>query len=470
MEIIQQITPEINPLSGPQTAAENRAQPAPQAGEAAYSVKISNLPSVQQKKLDTSTLRIVRYRRQAEARKLLPDQPVAWCCRRVAIDPETRRRLDNLPIKKSASSEHFYTGGHWACHSNPCPVCQARRAGVFLGRLLPALEVNAARFIYGMDTLTASTNAAMTAGDFVPKFKRALSRFTGGRWWADFRERWHIRGWVTGQDFTQKSHGPHFHIHRLIIMDRAPFFVDRPSRRALNANILLAARWAAFDWNVTSIAVLQGIDKTAAALMHADAAQRWVNCCEAEGLIADLDYGYHIEGGDHKVAHYIAKLALEVTQSGNKRGRGGWTLGELLDQSARGNRQAGDFWRQAQEALKGTAILRASKGLWALLEVEEPTDADLAAGDQTSFDELIALLPVEDWYAILNDDRREEYFAALCLDDLKSLQDFARSAGVRLYAPDAQNALQSFKDAQGGNYKLINVDLDNLISFADFDF
>lgn len=442
----------------------DRPTEAPQAGEAAISVKISNLPS-KPAEIDSSTLRIQRYRRQAEAGRLMPGRPVSWCCRKVAADPVTHRRIDQLQIKKSAASGHHYTGGHWACHSNPCPVCQASRAGVFLGRLLPALEANAARFAYGMDTLTASTTSAMTAGEFVPKFKRAINEFTSGGWWLRFRRRWHIRGWVTGQDFTQKAHGPHYHVHRLIVVDRAGFLVERPAIRALRADPILAAVWA--DWR--DLWVAEHMNETVTAIMWAEASKRWRDCCAAAGLNADLDHGYHIEGGDHKVAHYIGKMALEVTQSGNKRGRGGWTLGELLDRSAAGDRQAGRFWREAVEALKGTAALRASKGLWALLESVEPTDAELDAGDQTEIDELIALLPVEDWYTILRDDRREDYFAALCHDDLKALEDFAELAGVRLLPPGAENTVAAATAGQTGmiDGQVMRIDFDALIGWVE---
>jgi hypothetical protein len=453
-------------------------KPAPQAGEAALLVKITNLPSDQlsvRPEMTAPEMRILRYRRQAEARRLLPDHRVSWCARKVAADPETHHRLELLPIKQSAASGHFYTGGHWSCNASLCPVCQARRAGVYLGRLLPALENNLPRFIYGMDTLTASTSSAMTAGEFIPKFKRAMSRFCSGYWWEDFRSRWHIEGWVTGQDFTQGLNGPHYHIHRLLIIERKAFWVSKPSRRALNSNAVLAARWAAFDAFVDRVSVSGEINQQTAALMHAEAAPRWVECCAAEGLTADLDHGYHIQAGNKKVAHYVGKLAMEVTQSGNKRGRGGRTLGQLLDDSISGDATAGLLWTQAVEAMTGMAILKASRGMWTMLEAAEPTDAEMAAGDQTEIDTLIALLPVDDWYLILRENLREDYFAALAQDNLEALTAFARLSGVSLLPPSAKNAsavILGGQDGKGGilSGRVIRVDLDDMIAFEDFDF
>jgi hypothetical protein len=444
------------------------AEQAPQAGEAAPLVKISNF-ATKQPKFDNYLLRLIRYHRQREAGRLMPGKPVSWCCRKVAADPQTHRRLDKLPIRQSAASGHYYTAGHWACHSNPCPVCQARRAGAFLGRLLPALEASAARYSYGMDTLTASTHAAMTAGEFIPKFKRAMKSFTGGGWWTRFCDRWHIRGLVTGQDFTQGDHGPHYHVHRLMVIDRKPFWVQRPSRRALNKNTMLAALWWTEPGLETkAVAVMHGIDDRVAAMMFAEAAPRWVECCAAHGLIADLEHGYNVEGGKASAANYIGKLALEVTQSANKRGRGGRTLGELLDDSAKGDCQAGRMWREAIEAMRGSAMLKASPGLWCLLGEAEPSETDLEAGDQTDIDQLIALLPVDDWYAILKDNLREDYFEALCQDDPQALQDFAVRAGVRLLPAEAKSEDVVAADGQTGfvSGRIARVDLDALIGWV----
>jgi hypothetical protein len=467
MTIISDIPEKINSapaLTGPETTPADHAEQAPQAGGTPLFSKDHKL-TVHFFKNHNPELRILRYRRQAEARRLLPDSRVAWCARKVGADPATHRIPDNLEIKQSVASGNYYTGGHWSCNLQLCPVCQARRAGVFLARLLAALEADPVRFAYGMDTLTASSRG-QTAAEFIPAFKRAVERFNSGRWWMNFRDRWHIRGYVTGQDFTQGDAGPHYHMHRLLIADRGGFYVKRPSVQALRADDLLAAFWS--DWREFWVASHFG--ESIVSKMWAEAAARWRACCEAEHLIASLDHGYHIEGGNPKIARYIAKMALEVTQSANKQGKGGRTLGELLDASAQGDRQAGRYWTEAVAALSGTATLKASRGLWAMLGEPEPTEAEIAAGDQSDIDRLIAMLPISEWYAVLKQDRREDYFAALAQNSLTALQSFADDLGILLIAPSAENAVAGFIDSQGGNYKLINVDLDALISFEDFDF
>lgn len=447
-----------------------RAKQAPQAREAAPLVNITNFASVRENSA-RSEHRQLRYRRQKEAGRLLPGHDVARCYRQVGADPATGKRREYLEKKISAATGDHYTSGFWRCDSNPCAVCQARRAGVLLDRLLPALSENAHRFAYGMDTLTASSRG-MVAGEFVPKLKRALKRFNSGRAAGDHNERWHIRGYVTGQDFTQGEHGPHFHIHRLLIFDRAPFAIERPSKRKLNKNPILAAMWSAYDYFVTAISSGHGDgpDKIALGLMWAEAAQRWVDCCEAEGLIATIEHGYHVEPARKSAAHYIAKLALEVTQPGNKRGKGGLTLGELLDASAAGDRRAGRFWLEAIAALKGTAMLKASPGLWELLGVVEPTEDELSAGDETAIDQLFALLPVDDWYKLLKADLRESYFANEAENSLESAARFAQLAGIRLLPPEAKNTIATVTEAQPGDSgmlagRIVRVDLDALIGW-----
>lgn len=453
----------------PKKTPSNHAEPATQSGDSRLFSKDHQL-TVATPKNSNPEIRIRRYKRQAEARRLLPDDRVAWCCRKVGVDPETHKRIDALPIKLSNASGNFYTGGHWSCNTKQCPVCSARRAGVYLGRLLAALEANTDRFSFGMDTMTAASKASMTAGEFVPKFKRAMARFCSGMWWDKFRKRWHIRAWVTAQDFTQGDHGPHYHIHRLLIADRSGFYVSSMGALGYWRRLWEDVRiWVPNEHRHEEIWVAKHFNEVLASLMWFEAAPQWQKCCEAEGLISELDYGYHIQGGDPRVARYIAKLALEVTQSGNKRSNGGRNLGELLDDSATGDREAARLWLEAIAALSGTAMLKASKGLWKLIESEEPTSAELEAGDQSDIDRIIALVPVSEWYEILRRDLREEYFTAQAQNSLRSLREFAAKHDVIIAPVVQENGSGGFVEAQGGDYVRRRVDLDALMNGNDVE-
>jgi hypothetical protein len=156
--------------------------------------------------------------------------------------------------------------------------------------------------------------------------------------------------------------------------------------------------------------------------------------------VADLEHGYHIEGGRPDAANYIGKLAMEITKYTNKRGRGGRTLGELLDDYLIGDHRAGQLWIEAQAALAGTHYLTASRGLWALLGRAEPSEAELSAGDESPVDLALVQLSADDWRRIIRAGQRESWFAALADNSLTALAAFCDAAGVSLLPPDTESA------------------------------
>ena len=373
---------------------------APQAGDQPLlgkNQKLTYPTNSVQIKIRAKEQKLIRFKRQEVSRRLLPGRPVARCRRRVGFNPETRRQYDSVAVMQSARDGELYTGRLWACKSAwECPVCQAYKAAVFLEKLLPLLESAHRRFEYGMETLTASSRSWMPIDEFVIRFKRAVEAFYSGKWRTNYDRRWHLRGRVTGHDITIGDNGPHYHDHMLIVADKGGFDV------------------AMADGSLMWIA--QNMNERVVATMWQEAGQRWVKCCAEAGLYADLDHGYHIQGANKNAAHYIAKLAFEVGLYTGKRGRGGRTMGELLDAAGRDagldDELAGRQWVEITKALKGSAYLRASKGLWELLGGAEPTKQESDSGEESTCDRLLAELVKWQWYQIQKDDKRQEWLDA----------------------------------------------------------
>ena len=149
----------------------------------------------------------------------------------------------------------------------------------------------------------------------------------------------------------------------------------------------------------------------------------WIKSCVRAGLSApSMQHGLDIRDGEY-ASNYVSKWGLEseLTKGHVKKGRGSYTPFDLLNYSCvdaddvfRSGRSAANLYQEYGVAIKGQRQLSWSRGLKALLLVEEKTDEELA---QETEKDSIELLEVEDYiFGLLTHYQlRHEYL--ICLEN-----------------------------------------------------
>ena len=131
----------------------------------------------------------------------------------------------------------------------------------------------------------------------------------------------------------------------------------------------------------------------------------WQHCAVKAGLRRPSDaHGLTLQAGDY-AARYVSKWGLEheMTKSQAKRsrraGRTPFDIAEDYDDGIDTARNAG-LWREFAEAMHGQRQLFWSKGLKALLRVEERDDEALCAEEDQRPAELVVQLTLPEWRAV----------------------------------------------------------------------
>lgn len=162
--------------------------------------------------------------------------------------------------------------------------------------------------------------------------------------------------------------------------------------------------------------------------VHLDELKRlWIKSCVRAGLNApSMQHGLDIRNGEY-ASQYVAKWGLdyELTKGHTKKGRGSYTPFDLLNYSCAdatdvfsSGRTAGNLYQEYGVAIKGQRQLVWSKGLKALLFIEDKTDEELA--EETEKDS-IELLEVQDFIFSLLCHYQQRHVYLKCLEnDIKN--------------------------------------------------
>lgn len=178
-------------------------------------------------------------------------------------------------------------------------------------------------------------------------------------------------------------------------------------------------------------------------------ALQWQNCCKKAGLkVPSLEHGCDLQDGTY-ADKYISKWGLEdeMTKGHTKKGReGSATPWDLLRQSEEGCERSGRLFQQYAKAFKGKVQLRWSKGLKALLLVEDITDEELAT--ETEKDSIeVRTLDREMFRLIIKYKLRASVLRAVELemtDGYSRLDDLIMEAAIR---ETKENMPRLMKDA-----------------------
>jgi hypothetical protein len=344
---------------------------------------------------EPTTALIHRYKLQSHARELLPEERVSTCHRHVVPGR-------NVDLLRSAEREHGFFAGLKVCASVwICPVCAAKITERRRVELSSAVAAWRERGDISLTTLTLQHNSADRLRDMLNALKHAYKLFRGGKAWQQLLEQWGIVGSIRALEVTHGANGwhPHFHILN---------FHNRPLGRS----------WLA----------LAGTFKG-----------RWAHTISQAGRYASYEHGCDVRMSNEAIADYVAKFgrepmwtaAHEMTKSPTKGGyQGGRTPRQLLEDYARGDKEAGLLWRVYAIEIHGQRQLVWSRGLRKLLGLEPELSDEEIAEEQSDVAVILATLTPYQWKVVLGNDARGELAQVLTTGDAGAVLEFLEGLGV----------------------------------------
>lgn len=317
-----------------------------------------------------------KYALQNEAVKLLPNERVRFCLRhRVTADECVTVRY-NESRQKAHYSNVQRCGSVWVC-----PVCAGQISEGRRQELKQAMiawrEQEGAVYLL---TLTNPHYNGDNLDQLLAGQKKALLYLWGDRKPKEMFASLGKVGHITATEVTHGVNGWHPHYHILL------FFKGAINHKALHTFIAL----------------------------------QWQHCCKKAGLkVPSLEHGCDLREGKY-ADKYVSKWGLEdeMTKGHTKKGRqDSATPWDLLRLSEEGCERSGRLFKQFAASFKGKRQLSWSKGLKALLLVEETTDEALATETENDSVE-VRQLALEFWRLIKRFNVRADFLKAVEMDML----------------------------------------------------
>ena len=356
-----------------------------------------------------------KYALQNQAVKLLPSERVRFCLRhRVTTDEcvtvrynETRQRAHYSNVQRC--------GSVWVC-----PVCAGQISEGRRQELKTAMsswrEQQGAVYLL---TLTNPHHHGDNLDVLLAGQKKALKYL-----WSDRKPKEMFAslgkvGHIIASEVTHGVNGWHPHYHILL------FFKGHVNDKALQSFIAL----------------------------------QWQHCCKKAGLkVPSIEHGCDLQDGTY-ADKYISKWGLEdeMTKGHTKKGKeGSATPWDLLRQSEEGCERSGHLFQQYALAFKGKIQLRWSKGLKALLLVDDTTDEQLATETENESVE-IRQIALEIWRLIKRYNVRADFLKAVEMDIIDGCgrADMLVMEIAERYVKDHIHELMSDADLHHVRYKAI---------------
>lgn len=254
------------------------------------------------------------------------------------------RRQSVVTLQVSKETGRASVSGVVSCSSVwCCPCCSPRisaRRKDELDILMSGARSEGLAVV--MLTLTARHNRRMALAPFLDALKVAKQRLQQRREWRALP----FVGSVTATEVTHGDNGFHPHFHILLVLDARQDQAER---------------------------MIEGLRKA------------WLASLAGRGLSGEKA-AFHVQDASAAGA-YVAKFgaAEELALQGSKRGRNGsrgpW---ELLEAARDGDLQAGAIWQEYAAAFRGRRQLVWSPGLKARFGVDEVSDDEAAATEETT--------------------------------------------------------------------------------------
>lgn len=368
MRNLRSITPPASqPTAGAGLSVVGAAQPAPLG---IYAKSASPPPVTGEQKI--RLLRADRYRHLATARELFIAEgreaklPYAHDYAKTA---KCSHVMHGQAVSVHHSSRHkkaFFSGlitcgSVWAC-----PVCSAKIQERRRAELAHMIDWAWGQHFQPMlVTLTAPHRRDQSLADLRAMQAKALRLLRSGKGGATMRQTLGYRGLVRGLELTYGGNGWHLHTHEMWLVNL--------HQDGEEAKTVILDRWRAACAKVGLI----DLDNSAQVEAFNEHAVDVKERCSASDYLAKMDDSRHW-GADR-----------ELAKSSTKRGRasGRHPFGLLAD-AADGCKKSGRLFVEYAAAMKGSAQLYWSRGLKALVGIDEITDEAIA---ERADDEAIVL-------------------------------------------------------------------------------
>ena len=323
--------------------------------------------------------RVMKYRLQRAAQKLLPEWSVA-CCHRHSKERLTSDRVVDINLHRNSGKASF--GNLVTCGSVwVCPVCGAK---ISEGRR-EELQTGMAFHIEQSGTVAMATYTVPHIFDqslehVLKRLSEALSRMKSWAAYKKIMKQVGSKGAVRSLEVTYGQNGWHPHAHELIFCDSRDDLLETLEQiRAL-----------------------------------------WEKAVRLVGLGQINEHGFKVHNGDY-AAEYVAKFgreaqtqhwgaASELTRFHSKKGvnKNRTPFDLLRDYLFLNCAQSGALFVEYAEAFKGKRQLFYSPGLKKHLGLKEVSDDELALDPEGPEVELIGSLDFEAWKTVLRHDARGE--------------------------------------------------------------
>jgi hypothetical protein len=311
----------------------------------------------------TADTRLRRYIRQSAARRLLKENRVAWCLRRV--------KDKQLPaILKSKKTSKCHYGGLISCGKPwECPVCaskiaQRRRNEASLA--LDQFRADGGKLLF--NTFTFSHSNLDDLPGLLTKQDKARVMMCRDWGYRQITESHGVIGKIRALEVTYGANGWHPHIHEI-------WFLRTEYKAAATAEI------------------------------YTKLYDIWVKCCLRHGLgEPSRERGIDVRDGSY-ASDYISKWGLEdeITKANLKEGKFKTSRApfQLLDDFIIGDQASGDLFIEYSKATARRKQLVWSRGLKGMFDLEEKTDEQIADEMEEKADYL-GRFSMDEWALILN--------------------------------------------------------------------
>lgn len=318
--------------------------------------------------------RAEKYALQNEAVKLLPSERVRFCLKHRIDASECVAVRYNERTNIAHYSNVQRCGSVWLCPVCAAQISEGRRQELRAGIKMFSKSGGSVYLL----TLTNAHNHGDNLAQLLAGQKKALAYL-----WGDRKPKEHLQslnkiGHIISTEVTHGKNGWHPHFHVLL------FFAQ--------------------SINIKSLMLFLAL--------------QWQHCCKKAGLkIPSIEHGCDLQDGTY-AEQYISKWGLEdeMTKGHIKKGRSGsCTPFDLLRLSEDGCVRSGRLFQQYAVAFKGKRQLSWSRGLKALLLVEETTDEQLATETEKDSVE-VRKIALEIWRLIKRYKVRADFLKAVEMD------------------------------------------------------
>jgi len=323
------------------------------------------VPPQEEEPAERLMARLERWRLQAIARAVLPEERVAICLRRI------RPMVSGVSVWNGKQKAHYT--GLMVCGSIwNCPICAAK---ISEGRRVHLREGIAKWRKRGGQVLhlvqTVPHYSFQPLREVLQGFMRSRLLQRNRKSWRGLAKDIGLAGIVRGLETTWGQNGWHVHSHELLFVKSGPDNIQDLESRVRPT---------------------------------------WESACVSAGLGRPNDRGVVIQDGSY-ADRYAAKWGLEseVTKGHMKAGRdGNYSPWDLLRAIGNGINEFHPLFQEYAKAFKGRHQLEWSKELWDLLEMgKKESDEDLA-GRLEEEAEFMGRIGPEQWKVIEKAEKRGE--------------------------------------------------------------